>query len=72
MTRAEFRDDGIFGLVILVCMFLCTYFSMMETFFMGGLFLPVINGPNEGNFAVGLMGVLNAYYGSSIWFREIY
>jgi len=45
----------------------------MEAYFLGGFFLPYINGPNEGVFVLGLLGPI-AYFagGSSFYAHKVY
>jgi hypothetical protein len=63
VTRGAYFHDGLPLVVMLLTIFCGFYNAMMETYFVGCLYLPPFNGPNEGNLMISSLGVITYTYG---------
>jgi len=47
------------------------YFSTLEEYYTGELYLPLVNGANEGSVGIALFFLLSGLFGDSIFFHTV-
>ena len=65
MIRANELHDGFLNALFLNAMNVAFFCTVMESYFLGGIWLGRINGPNEANLTIASLGVVSYVYGKN-------
>ena len=73
MNWAKFVRIGAntYGFIMILGPMIAFFFSAVETYYYGGLFLSIVNTPSDGNFAHGCLGILFISCGNSFVKNEV-
>ena len=63
--------DSLIALLIILMVSMPFYFTTLEEYYTGGLFLPIINGVSDGSIAYVLICLATGIVGSSFWATEL-
>jgi len=56
------------GFMILIGGLNAFFLATLETYYVGGLFLPIVNVPSDGNFLLSFAALPGVFAGSNVWF----